>query len=65
MHAIINSLVGADYSFRREEFNRSFCKSTVHVTYIFLIATTTKEKLANAIARAQEAFAPRTLALAA
>ena len=51
MRAIMKVLVVADYSFRREEFNRSFCKSIVHVTYTFLIAKTTKERLANAIAR--------------
>jgi len=34
--------VGADYSFRRKDFNRLFCKSTVGVTYTILIATAFK-----------------------
>lgn len=33
--------VGAEISFRQRELNRLFCKSTVHVTYTFLIATFT------------------------
>lgn len=33
----MTSIVGADYSFRRKDINRLFCKSTIHVR-IFLIA---------------------------
>ncbi len=31
--------VGADFSFRRKDFNRLFCKSTAGVTSTILIAT--------------------------
>jgi len=30
---LLRSYVGADYSFRRRDFNRLFCKSTVFVKY--------------------------------
>lgn len=52
--AILRVSIGADFSFRRKEFNRLFCKSAIRVTYIFLIATFTAKatagfaKLANA-----------------
>ncbi|MCY1549830.1 hypothetical protein D9M68_860290 [compost metagenome] len=34
-NAILCISIGADFSFRRKEFNRLFCKSTIRVTYIF------------------------------
>ena len=45
--------VGAEFSFRQREFNRLFCKPTIHVR-IFLIAN----KLASAFASLKSLFAP-------
>lgn len=59
--------VGADYSFRRKDFNRLFCKSTVGVTYTILIATFTanvKSFVSKTAASFASAFAMPTLASA-
>jgi hypothetical protein len=45
--------VGAEISFRQEDINRLFCKSTIHVTYI-LIAN----NIATALAKVKSFFAP-------
>jgi hypothetical protein len=54
--------VGAEFSFRQKEFNKLFCKSIVHVTYTFLIATFTAKVKAAAASVASAfrtpAFAP-------
>jgi hypothetical protein len=47
--------VGAEFSFRQREFNRLFCKPTIHVTYTFLIATFTA-KVKAAAANVASAF---------
>lgn len=53
---------GAEFSARQREFNRLFCKPTIHVR-IFLIAKNFANTVKNVPAVFAQAFAPARLAV--
>lgn len=60
---IMEVSVGADFSFRRKEINRLFCKSTIHVR-IFLIANKFAKAVQGVPAVFAQAFTSAPLAAA-
>ena len=54
-------MYGADYSFRRKDFNKLFCKSTAGVTSKILIATAFETVKAKVVAFFKS-FQPLTFA---